>query len=82
MNGQTNIKEISKALISFLKEVSDIQSEFLTVGKEISLLHNYGIIQSYRYRNFHLKSDEMPPLCLLCENQHFELLKVNFFKKN
>lgn len=54
MNGQDHIKEISKALISFLKEVSNIQSEFLTVEKEICLLQNYGIIQRYRYRNFHL----------------------------
>jgi two-component system, sensor histidine kinase YesM len=54
INGQNNIKEISKALISFLKTVSDIGTEMITIREELVLLGDYATIQRYRYRDFRI----------------------------
>ncbi len=57
INGQNNIKTISVALISYLKEVADIKTEFQTIEKELKIMEDYAIIQRYRYKNFHLILD-------------------------
>jgi sensor histidine kinase YesM len=65
INGQENIREITRALISFLKEVSAVDSGFVQLGKELSLLEDYAVIQRYRYTDFELTIDaaqELRPL--------------------
>jgi sensor histidine kinase YesM len=57
INGQENIREITRALISFLKEVSAIDSGFVQLGKELDLLSDYAVIQRYRYTDFELSFD-------------------------
>jgi sensor histidine kinase YesM len=52
LNGQKNIQLMTTSLIRFLKRISDIESDYVTVREELSLLHDYGIIQKYRYKNF------------------------------
>ncbi|HOV64739.1 MAG TPA: histidine kinase, partial [Spirochaetia bacterium] len=57
INGQENIREITRALVSFLKEVSSIDSGFVQLGRELDLLSDYAIIQRYRYTDFELILD-------------------------
>lgn len=54
INGQENIRQITRALISFLKEVSSIDSGFIQLGRELDLLSDYAVIQRYRYTDFAL----------------------------
>ncbi len=57
MNGQVNIREITRALSSFLKQVSAIDSGFILLGEELDLLEDYAVIQRYRYTDFELRFD-------------------------
>ncbi|MFP4383551.1 MAG: sensor histidine kinase [Spirochaetia bacterium] len=52
INGQKNIQLMTTSLIRFLKQISDIESDFITMGQELSLLYDYAVIQKYRYKNF------------------------------
>ncbi len=54
MNGQENIRDITRALVAFLKEVSAIDSGFITLGRELDLLSDFAVIQRYRYTDFEL----------------------------
>jgi two-component system, sensor histidine kinase YesM len=54
INGQDNIVKASKALILYLKSLIDIESEFITVRKELSLIEAYATIQRYRYQEFNI----------------------------
>lgn len=57
INGQENIQITSKALISYLKSLSDIESEYIPLQKEIQLLEDYATIQRFRYKDFSLSYD-------------------------
>ena len=54
INGQENIREITRALTFFLKEVTTEDSGFISLEKEINLLSEYAVIQKYRYIDFNL----------------------------
>jgi len=57
INGQHNIVEVSKALILYLKSLTDIESEYITLEGELMLIDAYATIQRYRFRDFSLSYD-------------------------
>ncbi len=73
INGQENIMSVTKALIGYLKSLTDIESEFIPLEKEIALIEAYATIQLYRYREFsityeipeYLKKEKIHKLMIL-----------------
>ncbi len=59
INGQDNITSTTKALITYLKSLTDIESEFIELSAELSLIGAYATIQRYRYKDFTIK-EEIP----------------------
>ncbi|MDD3823996.1 MAG: histidine kinase [Sphaerochaetaceae bacterium] len=52
INGQENIKRITMALTRYMRSLSDIDSEYITLRKELELLEDYAEIQRFRYTDF------------------------------
>ena len=52
INGQKNIKQITLALTRYLRSLSDIESEYIPLRKELELMEDYAVIQRFRYQNF------------------------------
>lgn len=52
INGQENIKAITRALTRYLRSLSDIESEYITLRKELELVEDYAVIQRFRYSDF------------------------------
>ena len=59
INGQDNITSTTKALITYLKNLTDIESEFIELASELSLIEAYATIQRYRYKDFTIQ-EEIP----------------------
>jgi two-component system sensor histidine kinase YesM len=59
INGQENIKRITLALSRYLRSLSDIDSEYITLRKELELVADYAEIQRFRYTDFMI-SNEIP----------------------
>jgi len=64
INGQENIKRITLALSRYLRSLSDIDSEYITLHKELELVADYAEIQRFRYTDFTI-SNEVPPELLV-----------------
>jgi sensor histidine kinase YesM len=52
INGQDNIKTITLALTRYLRSLSDIESEYIPLRKELELMEDYAVIQRFRYQDF------------------------------
>ncbi|MDD4841563.1 MAG: histidine kinase [Sphaerochaetaceae bacterium] len=52
INGQENIKDITRALTRYLRSLSDIESEYISLRKELQLVEDYAVIQRFRYSDF------------------------------
>lgn len=52
INGQENIKKITLALTRYLRSLSDIESEYIPLRKELELMEDYAVIQRFRYQDF------------------------------
>ncbi len=59
INGQENIKNVTLALSRYLRSLSDIESEYIPLGKELELMEDYAVIQRFRYQDFTI-SQEVP----------------------
>lgn len=57
INGQENIKRITLALSRYLRSLSDIDSEYITLRKELELVSDYADIQRFRYTDFTITTD-------------------------
>ncbi len=57
INGQENIKKITLALTRYLRTLSDIESEYITLRRELALMEDYAVIQRFRYQNFTIVQD-------------------------
>ena len=63
INGQENIKRITLALSRYLRSLSDIDSEYIPLRKELELVSDYADIQRFRYTEFTITT-EVPPSLL------------------
>ena len=59
INGQENIKDVTFALSRYLRSLSDIESEYIPLRKELELMEDYTVIQRFRYQDFTI-SQEVP----------------------
>jgi sensor histidine kinase YesM len=62
INGQENIKRITLALSRYLRSLSDIDSEYIPLRKELELVSDYADIQRFRYTEFTITTDVPPSL--------------------
>ncbi len=59
INGQENIKNVTFALSRYLRSLSDIESEYIPLRKELELMEDYSVIQRFRYQDFTI-AQEVP----------------------
>ena len=52
INGQENIKKITLALTRYLRSLSNIETEYIPLQKELELMEDYAVIQRFRYQDF------------------------------
>lgn len=57
INGQENIKQITLALSQYLRSLSDLDSEYITLRKELDLVEDYAVIQRFRYTDFTIEKE-------------------------
>ncbi|MDY0290589.1 MAG: histidine kinase [Sphaerochaeta sp.] len=57
INGQENIRRITLALTRYLRSLSDIESEYIPLRKELELMEDYAVIQRFRYQDFTIIQD-------------------------
>ena len=57
INGQENIKRITLALSQYLRSLSDLDSEYITLRKELDLVEDYAVIQRFRYTDFTIEKE-------------------------
>lgn len=79
INGQENIREITQALTRYLRSLSDIESEYITLKEELELVKDYAVIQRYRYSDFSI-THHIPTSLLACRIH--KLMVVNLVENS